>query len=865
MIFVIAILLLSTIGVVILYNSQGKIKSVVIAELNRSLKSEISVQEIDFVIFKSFPYVSLQFKNILGKEVYNPYQEKDTLFYAGNASLKFNALDILSRNYRIKQIDIRDAGFYMKYFKDSVANYEFWTKSKDTSSSEFQFSLQKIRFYNTRYIFHNEVTKQHYDFLIKNGIARGDFSSTDQNIALKSSLHINFFQTGKIILFKQIASTVDVNVLHLTKEKSIVIKKGNLELQKLPFFVSGSYCYAKDNSMIDLSIKSNKICLDRLIQFLPQEVKKSFQGYKSTGILDMSVSISEQANLRKLPLVSASFVIKNGALSGKKTPVKFRNINLSGTFTNGKKRNSETCQLRLENISTHINQGNIKGDLLIRNFNNPFINANLSANLNLFEVHQFLKTEPIENIKGGLHLDISIKGTADQLKKTKAYALNQVNINGTVEFGNVFLKLKNNNPEIKNLQAKLIFNNQTASVSNAKFLIGSSDVSLEGRVSNILPFIFIKDEPLNISASLSANKLLLEEFFPPTSKSDKKVSKEKTANNFLGIPKNIEGNLTLYLGKFSYKNIKAESVKTNLELKPNYLYIKDVRLNALNGEIAGNLLFNNASNNKSVRVSGEMNLKTIDVGQLFYTFDNFGSKALTSDNLKGNITANTVFSFLYYPEKGIDQKSLQVVSDTKIENGALLNFKPMSKLSYFVEDETLKNIHFKTLTNTFRIQNETIEIPRMEIKSNVMNFEISGKHKFNNEIYYQLKIKLSELSSKKQKARLAREQKEFGNFEEDNSGRLTLYVIVTGTLDNPIFKYDSKSAKAQMKENFQKEKENMKNILKNEFSGSEADRKDKENWKKQEEGNYIINWEEREDSNDKKKDRKEKKFNIEWE
>ncbi|MCC6837121.1 MAG: hypothetical protein IT234_01170, partial [Bacteroidia bacterium] len=63
---VIAVISLLGAGVVIGYYYQDEVKEYVIGELNKQLNTQVIVdgKDIDFTVIKSFPYASINFKNI---------------------------------------------------------------------------------------------------------------------------------------------------------------------------------------------------------------------------------------------------------------------------------------------------------------------------------------------------------------------------------------------------------------------------------------------------------------------------------------------------------------------------------------------------------------------------------------------------------------------------------------------------------------------------------------------------------------------------------------------------------------------------------------------------------------------------------
>jgi hypothetical protein len=205
-------------------------------------------------------------------------------------------------------------------------------------------------------------------------------------------------------------------------------------------------------------------------------------------------------------------------------------------------------------------------------------------------------------------------------------------------------------------------------------------------------------------------------------------------------------------------------------------------------------------------------------------------------------------------------------ADIKIEDGELLNYAPMKGLSRFLKVSDLDDVKFATLHNHIEVKDRVVHIPAMEIKSSALNIIASGEHTFDNVIDYHIRLLLSQILSQKAK-KAKKENEEFGVVEDDGLGRTNLYVNVTGTVDNPVYTYDAKGVKAKLAVDFLKEKKNLKNILNDEFgwfkkdtsviNSKERDKKnelklpkkndkkdrEKEKLRKQEEGKYIIEWE----------------------
>jgi hypothetical protein len=242
---------------------------------------------------------------------------------------------------------------------------------------------------------------------------------------------------------------------------------------------------------------------------------------------------------------------------------------------------------------------------------------------------------------------------------------------------------------------------------------------------------------------------------------------------------------------------------------------------------------------------------------MFEQFENFGQTAITSKNIKGTATAKINFASILEPSLKMDMDKLYAGIDMTIENGELNNVESMKSLSRFIELKDLENVKFATLKNQFEIKNQVITIPKMEVKSNAINITASGTHSFKNEINYRIKLSLNELLSKKAK-KAKKENEEFGEIADDGLGRTNIFLLMTGTIDNPDIKYDSKGAIQNIKQDLKVEKQTLKTILKEEFGLFKKDSTLNSN-KPKEETKFTIKWEESDKKEEKKELKKPKK------
>lgn len=837
--FLIFLLLLVISGFLIIYYNQETIKNIFIKELNKSLQSEISVKDIEFSVFDKFPNASLCFKDIVAKDAVKE-SKKDTLLAAESIFLEFDVWDLYYKTYIIRNIEINNAKLFLKTDKNGNDNFHFWKKGNQSNASNFNFSLKKILLQNVEVIYLNKAAQQFYIFDIEKASAKGDFSNQLQNIKLNANLNVKHFQSGEMLYLKNAKTVINTSLIINTSTENISFEKGDLQINNLDFSLTGSVSYKASQKTLNLTIKGKDISLHNLISELPATQKTLFEDYESKGIIDITVNIKGLYGSYYIPLIYADFNFRNGEVTQKQTELTLKNVKFTGNYTNNSSIDIQNHILKIENFSCNLEKSKISGNFTLNDFKNPYINCIANANLNLDEINRFFKNDKINSLQGSLIFNLNFRGKINK-QAINIHDFINSKTTGQAILSNIRFSLKNDTRDYQISQGDLQFTNNDVVINILTGRISGSDFNLKGSFNNVIPFIFIENQKIEVNADLFSENINLDEIIGAKNYSNSK--------NKLQFSDNYNFNLNLNVNNINFRNFNAKNLKGNIKFMNPIFRADNLSMKSINGDLNGSLLIDN-SKPDIYKINCEVITQKVDARQLFEVFENFGQKSLTYKNINGNLDSKIQFSANFDTYLQIDKKTVWAILDLKIDNGKLINYMPIMKLSKFINEDDLKEIKFSSLQNQILIKNELISIPNMEIKSNALNLNISGEHKFNNEINYRINLLLSELSSKKRKARKQKQTlatQEFGIEEDDGLGRTKLFLKVSGTIDSPIFKYDSKSLKDKLIQDFRKEKENLQKILKEEFRWLRKDSADaiqEQRFKIQEQGKYVIDWEE---------------------
>lgn len=104
----------------------------------------------------------------------------------------------------------------------------------------------------------------------------------------------------------------------------------------------------------------------------------------------------------------------------------------------------------------------------------------------------------------------------------------------------------------------------------------------------------------------------------------------------------------------------------------------------------------------------------------------------------------------------------------------------------------------------------------MDVKSSAADLTVNGKHSFDNDYEYHVRVLLSEILSKK-----IRKPKpnttEFGAIKDDGLGRTSLLLKITGKAEDVKVGYDVKAAGNHIKNDMKNERQTLKSILNQEY------------------------------------------------
>jgi hypothetical protein len=815
---------------------QDKVAHIILKSINESLSTRLDVSSFHLSFLRKFPKASLELKDVLvhSSSGFNSEQFKaintDTLLAAKYVSVEFSIPDIISGNYNIERISAKTGKMNFFYDMSGFVNYNIHIKTDKAQSEDITINLERINLNNINAYYNNLAAKLIIIGTVKNGKLKSRITGDNIEFTAGAETEITSFQLYGTTITKPVKAVLDINLQ--SSKKGILIRKGSLAIDNYDFGISG---FVSSEDVLDLVVTGNNIDIAKIRNYLPDKYLNLVSDYNSKGKMIVDCKIKGPLTRTKNPHVDINFNLNNGYIAYKKSDLAIENLSFSGFLSNGSKNNLTTSQVSIEDINLKLGTAQYAGSLSIVDFNHPKSKLNVKGRIFPGELKEFFNIESISTASGFVDADIKLD--------TKFWPKDSITLNdililkplANLDFNSLSLGFQDDKLLINNINGNIIASD-LIQTDNLSFNYKSQNIKVTGEFRNLPEWISGRSVQMRASAYIYFDRFIPETIFAKQFSSDSGSSK---LNSF-SFPDDLLLDLNFKFDSLYFKSYSCSNISGSLSYKPRLLTFKSFKMDALNGIISGNgFLVQNSS--KTIMERGIFNFTDIDVNKAFKTFHNFGQDFIIAENLSGEVSGAVSILIPLDSMLNPQIKSLSAEGKYILVNGALINFDPVKELSTFIELSELENIHFDKLENDFFIKNNFLYVPQMDVKSSAVDLSVNGKHSFDNDYEYHVKVLLSEILSKKRKKNKSNIT-EFGTVEDDGLGRTSILLKIVNKGEDVKVSYDLKAVSAGVKNNIKTEQKALKSILNQEYG-----------------------WYKNDTTTNKKQTEKKPRFKIAWE
>jgi hypothetical protein len=789
----VAVLLIAAVSSVLLF--KDRIIQQFIREANKQLSTPVKVAKIEVSMFEEFPKMSIL---LLDVYVEDSHEGLYPLITAKKVAFQMDPVAVWRGDYTIEGVVVEDSETNLKINKDGQNNYTVIKPSEGKSGTgSVNFQLSDILLKNTRVRYVDIKSNQDLNFTSRELTASIETVDNLYEIIADGELTSEKISVDGVDYLKAKSFDISSSLVYDDVQKTVLINPSTLLLGQAEFVINGNYKW-KASNVIDLITEGRNTDIQTIISLLPSSVAATLDKYRSDGDVYFRSKLRGEISKRKQPFISVEFGFKNATIFHPDYKSKIEHASMTGSFASSDISDPRQASLILKDIRGTLNDELFEGNFLMNNFTDPEVICNFRGKVDAESVLNFYPIESFKKVTGSLVADISLEGKVELLKK-KATA-QRVSTKGTVDLIDINLEYGENSIPLQGLSGVLQFDNNDLALSNVKGQLGNSDFILNGFFRNIITFLLFEDQPIGIETDLKSNHIDLEQLF------DIGFGTESSETEYtFSISRNLYLHFNCDIASLHYKKFNARKLAGDLLVKNEVAVSRKLSFSSMGGDFTLSGIVD-AKNHKAIDLVTTAKLEGVNADSAFYVFENFRQDFIKDEHLKGKTSADINLEMTLDEHLKLFQETLVGDISFVIKNGELNNFEPMKKLSKYVDDETLSRLRFSDLKNEVHIENKTVYIPQMDVRSNATSMKISGTHTFDQHIDYRI---ITPLRRKK-----IIDVDAQGAFEDTMDGQTKLFLKITGTTDEYKVAYDTEAVKKKIGTDIKREVHELREAFK---------------------------------------------------
>jgi hypothetical protein len=823
---------------------KDEIKEMVLKEVSKSLKADVTIKDFDLTFLSTFPNVTIQLYDtkVTGRTEFKGVELASIKTIEAHVGL----WDVIGGDeIEIDEVHISDAKFDVRVDPEGKANYNIVIPTEDRpvedqEPSKFKMSLKEYSLKNIEIVYDDQASDMYANIKNLNHTGEGDLTADVIDFTTSTQIDELTLEMEGLSYLSKVKTNADVNLLMEFKEddSKFTLKENNFALNNFKMSLDGFYQMLKDHDQMDLKLNTKEISFKDLLSLVPSFYQSGYESMIAKGDLKMNGEVKGRMDDKNLPgwdfgLNVRKAMIQYAGLGS----INNITVDAGSKFAGGS--NLDKMTLDVTKFHSEFVGNLIDANLKLRNpMTDPLIDSKLKAKVNLATIGKVMPLAEGESYKGKLNADVSLNGRMSSIENEQ---YEKFNAKGLIELFDFLYKSKDLNEEVNVKDLTFRFSPQNLSLEKMNATMGKSDFSMNGTIDNYLGYLFghdKKDQLLKGVFAFNSNNLDLDQLMgvsaAPAAANPASAEPAPVDPNAepLLIPENVDFDLNTNIQQLHYNGIDVNNIKGNVNMKEEVASLNGLTMNTMGGTVGLRGSYNSKDHNKPAIDLG-YNLKEIDIQEITSHFLTIGKLAPVAKYAKGKFSSNLNM-------KGDLTKALEPVYNSLTGDGDFFTntvnvsgFEPLKKLGDALSMDKISNQTFKDVKAFFSFKDGKMSLKKpLKIKMSGIDTEITGSTSFTQDIDYKMLLQIPKAMIPGGIIKAAEQgiAKVNGVVPKLNLGSIPdiipVNALVGGTVTKPVIKTDFKDAllkatgnlkdnlKEKGKELLDKAKDSVKTIVK---------------------------------------------------
>ncbi|MCF8231859.1 MAG: hypothetical protein K9J27_06680 [Bacteroidales bacterium] len=726
------------------------IMQIVKKEINKNVDATVDFKDVHLSLFRSFPHFSLGIDelSIVGKGDF----DSDTLLSVSRMNTTLDLVSVLKEEpIQVIGMDVNKPDIHIKVLENGKANYDIVeeddtvssaTTDTTSTSGEMKIVLQKVTINNGNLIYDDATIPY---FMEINGIEhelRGDLTQSRTLLQTFTKAEKARVVYDGVEYISNVKLDLDADLEVNFDEMKFTFSDNVLKVNEIGLEADGWFRMLEEGYDMDIAFETRRNRFKPFLSLIPAIYQKDFETVEASGNFEMIGFVRGKYSEEEIPAYHTEMKVSGGAFSYPALPDKIEDINVNLTIDN------KTGQIDDVVVDASRFKFAVAGNPFEINFfletpvSDPYIESEMSGNIDLLNVMRVYPFSPEVDIRGELDVNLQLKGNLSSLEKeqySKFKALGYISLN-SVEYQDQQYKV-----EVK--RGQFNFSPEYVDMTGLDLAVGESDFYANGKLTNVLGYM-LKDQTVSGELKVHSQNINVNELMPEYEDTSQENDESKqameegdtiAAGEAVKIPPRVNFVMKVTVDEMTYDKMNIKDLAGKVEVKDRSLTIQNLKMNTLNGEMGMTGSYTTLEDLKPT-ADFDFDMQKVSVKEVAENFVIIERLAPIVKKSRGDVSVNFNYRSQIQPDMSPDLSTVNANGNFDVEELRFEDVKLLSRLGEMLQIEELDNPGVKNAGISFEIRDGNLYVKPFDMKFNGMKATLGGKTNLNQSIDYQLQI-----------------------------------------------------------------------------------------------------------------------------
>ena len=757
-------ILLITLGVILLLLIllpivfKSKIEAMVKEKVNEEVHATVDWSRFNLSFFRGFPDLSINLHHVsvIGLEPF----EGDTLAGLERFELRVNPFSAFSKNIEVKSILVDRPLINGRVLEDGKANWDITTSPESSTAQEdletgeggassMSVSLKRLAILDGRIYYIDKeagVDASLEGFSLE---LRGDFSMEETQVQLSAGIEAINARMGGIRYMKDGSFEIELLAAANMVENRYTLENNLITINGLSLGAEGDVTLMDEGAMdLDLSFFSRETSFRTLLSLVPAIYLQDFEALNTSGNLQLEGRVTGIMKDSILPDITLRLMVTDGYFAYPDLPKDVSDVQLT-LDVDYKGANMDATTVNLERFHLLLGGNPFDMNLTIDHpVSDMHVAGEAKGRIDFASLKDIVPMEDV-TMEGKLETDLRWDTRMSYLEQE---LYDQVDLEGKLLIEDVVLEAPDIPVPVELVKLHMDFNPRIVELRTLDMILGSSDLHMDGELSNFVPYVF-KGQTITGSVNLSSQLLNANEWLPDREEDAPDAGQNVNDSlltvppdslavaSLLRIPENIGFAMDVDMKRIEYDKILLENIRGNMKITEGVAILEGLSMDVIEGKVLTNGWVDTRGEFMEMDVA--MDMKDVDIASAYEAFVSVERLAPMAKYCRG--TANIEMKYASRLDASFTPlyESIDAVGKVFTRGLQFYNLDDFVRFSEMLKNDKFQEMAPDEVYVGFAIEDGRILFNPFDMNVYDSEMTVSGSHGMDHTLDYLLDIKVA--------------------------------------------------------------------------------------------------------------------------